>query len=458
MDIQRVHLRNIGRFGNLNITLAPTDGYQSNVTVFVGNNGSGKTSILKATATALSWLVSRLRSEAGNGTSLPEGVIKNGENTAAIDIVVPLSASSPNGIKVDAEHLWTIAKTRTGRNAIEKTNLTNATALAGHYRNLLSENDKASLPLVAFYPVERVVIDVPLKIRTKHTFQQLDGYDNSLSQGVDFRKFFEWFRNREDSENESTLSADALELIRETLKGHESLWAELEKLNASSKDRQLSAVRNAVSEFMPGFNNLKVRRKPKLHMSIDKNGETLNILQLSQGEKSLMALVGDIARRLAMMNPELQNPLEGDGIVLIDEVDLHLHPTWQKKIITGLINTFPNCQFILTTHSPLVVSECRGVLVYSIEDGEIFELSSQYGKDANSVLQDVMNTAPRNERIQSLINEVIDQIQRNQLDEARDALVRLEETLPRGNHIEVDKAKLLLRKQELRNEKDSHTR
>ncbi len=64
-------------------------------------------------------------------------------------------------------------------------------------------------------------------------------------------------------------------------------------------------------------------------MSIDKNGQTLNVLQLSQGEKSLMALVGDIARRLAMMNPMLGNPLNGEGIVLIDEVDMHPHPTWQ---------------------------------------------------------------------------------------------------------------------------------
>ncbi|WP_436718331.1 AAA family ATPase [Escherichia coli] len=125
---------------------------------------------------------------------------------------------------------------------------------------------------------------------------------------------------------------------------------------ASSRDRQLTAVRTAISRFMPGFSNLRVRRKPRLHMSIDKNGQTLNVLQLSQGEKSLMALVGDIARRLAMMNPMLENPLNGEGIILIDEVDMHLHPTWQRTIIQRLTTTFPHCQFVLTTHSPLVIS------------------------------------------------------------------------------------------------------
>jgi predicted ATP-binding protein involved in virulence len=84
---------------------------------------------------------------------------------------------------------------------------------------------------------------------------------------------------------------------------------------------------------MPYMDNLSVRRRPRLHMAIDKNGETLNVAQLFQGEKSLMALVGDIARRLAMLNPALDNPLTGDGIVSIDEVDLHLHPSWQRSLI-----------------------------------------------------------------------------------------------------------------------------
>lgn len=453
MDIQRVHLRNVGRFGNLNVKFAPQNGSTGNVTVFIGGNGTGKTSILKATATALSWLVSRIRSEAGSGAPIPEEVIRNGEGTAAIDISIPLRVAYDNGIKKDVEYLWTLAKTRPGRAAREKTNLTNATSLASHYRDMIANNSGASLPLIAFYPVERVVINVPLKIRTKHTFEQIDGYDNSLNQGVDFRKFFEWFRNREDAENESALPQEVLDLIRSSLPGNEGLWTQLEKLNASSRDRQLSAVRAAISEFMPGFENLKVRRKPRLHMSIDKNGETLNILQLSQGEKTLLALVGDIARRLAMMNPDLQNPLKGDGIVLIDEIDLHLHPTWQKSIIDRLIGTFPNCQFILTTHSPLVISECKEVLIYSIEGDGLVEIESQFGKDANSVLRDVMHTSPRNEEIQSAINEVIDLIHLNELDRARRSLKALADMIPGGSNIEVAKANLLLRKQELRNEK-----
>ncbi|TWH64179.1 putative AbiEii toxin of type IV toxin-antitoxin system [Azomonas agilis] len=124
-----------------------------------------------------------------------------------------------------------------------------------------------------------------------------------------------------------------LEKLQEMLGVQHELWSKLSNLEASSRDRQLTAVRTAISNFMPGFTELRVKRKPRLHMSIKKDGQTLNVLQLSQGEKSLMALVGDIARRLAMMNPALENPLEGDGIVLIDEVDMHLHPSWQRSSI-----------------------------------------------------------------------------------------------------------------------------
>ncbi|WP_335955137.1 AAA family ATPase, partial [Acinetobacter guillouiae] len=278
-------------------------------------------------------------------------------------------------------------------------------------------------------------------------------YDNSLNQGVDFRRFFEWFREREDFENESGIPQDALETLLETVDTESDIWKKLQSHVASSRDRQLTAVRTAISNFMPGFTNLRVRRKPRLHMSIDKNSERFNVLQLSQGEKSLMALVGDIARRLAMMNPGLDNPLHGDGVILIDEVDMHLHPSWQRNIIQRLTSTFPNCQFVLTTHSPLVISDYKDILVYSLHDGEIVPIPSQYGQDANTVLLDVMGTHIRNQKVTKDLNDLLDFIHDRKLDQAKDLLVRLEQELPNQN-MELIKARLLLHKQELRFAKD----
>lgn len=325
--------------------------------------------------------------------------------------------------------------------------LNNASQLADVYRTALSTDEQTSVPLIAFYPVERVVLDIPLKISEKHSFQQLDGYDNSLNQGVDFRRFFEWFREREDAENENSIPQDILNEIEE--KFGEAMWELLEARGISAKDRQLTAVRTAIANFMPGFSNLKVRRKPKLHMSIDKGQQTLNVSQLSQGEKSLMALVGDIARRLAMMNPGLTNPLHGEGVVLIDEVDMHLHPRWARDIIQRLTVTFPNCQFILTTHSPLVISDCKDVLVYALEDGHLTAVPPLYGQDVNTVLLDVMDTHIRNAVVAKHLNDLLDLIHDRHLDQAKELISELEKDLPAQN-LELAKARLLLRKEEMR--------
>lgn len=293
------------------------------------------------------------------------------------------------------------------------------------------------------------MIDIPLKIRGKHEFFQLNGYENSLTQGVDFRRFFEWFREREDTENESGLTDDVLEQLRTVLGDDNETWSKLDKLRASSRDRQLTAVRSAIYKFMPEFSNLRVRRKPRLHMSIDKNGEPFDVAQLSQGEKSLMALIGDIARRLSVMNPELKNPLEGDGIVVIDEVDMHLHPKWQRSLIKQLTTTFPKCQFVLSTHSPLVISDCKNVLAYLIGDEELIQLPSLYGQDANTVLLEIMDTDIRNAEINESLSMALDAIHDSNLSQAKEIIQQLEEELPSGN-LELSKAKLLLRKKELK--------
>ncbi|MBR7780153.1 AAA family ATPase [Undibacterium rugosum] len=457
MEIKQFRLTNLGRFSELEAELAPTAALNTNVTVFIGSNGAGKTSILKALATSLSWFVARLRSEKGSGSPIPESVILNGQASALIEVSIFDDHSKPSSLDSDSEsaiYHWSLARTQKGKKAKFSSNLNDVSRLADFYRTALTQNEKLGLPLIAFYPVERVVLDVPLKIKERHSFLQVDGYDNSLNQGVDFRRFFEWYREREDSENESGLPQDVLDKLLETLGDNNDVWHKLQSLMASSRDRQLTAVRTAISNFMPGFSNLRVRRKPRLHMSIDKKDQTLNVLQLSQGEKSLMALVGDIARRLAMMNPGLENPLHGDGVVLIDEVDMHLHPTWQRSIIERLTRTFPNCQFVLTTHSPLVISDCKDVLVYSLDNGELTPVPSQYGQDANTVLLDVMNTDIRNAIINTRINDLRDLIEDGRLNEAQALLQGLEAELPAQN-MELAKARLLLRKELLKHAKNN---
>ncbi len=449
MKINYLTLTNIGRYKELQLDFANKKKDKTNVTVFIGNNGAGKTSLLEALRTSLTWFIARLGNEKGSGSPIAQHSILNTANYAEIYISVSFT---------DNNYQWLLTKTRKGKKSHTKSNLTDVKNLTNNIKEILTNDESANLPIIVYYPVERSVLDIPLKIRNRHNFSQLDGYDNSLNQGVDFRRFFEWFREREDIENEQ--ESDLLNKLfndSDLHKNDKKSFLE-DILNMDLKDPQLQAVRRAIYNFIPTFANIRIQRKPRLQMLVDKYSdkdkqqcEVLDIFQLSQGEKSLMALVGDIARRLAIMNPSLKNPLDGQGIVMIDEVDMHLHPRWQRNLIDRLVNTFPHCQFILTTHSPLVISDSPDVLVYELDNGLVNKVDSLYGQDVNSVLLDVMDTNIRDSVINDKLADLLDSIQDKKINKAQMQLNELQEIIP--DNIELLKANLLLKKQIIRLQK-----
>ena len=127
------------------------------------------------------------------------------------------------------------------------------------------------------------------------------------------------------------------------------------------------SVRAAITAFLPELSGLRIdREEQKPRLLAEKAGKTIVINQLSDGEKCLLALVGDLARRLALANPAGQKPLKGEGIILIDEIELHLHPRWQRNIVPSLEKTFSNCQFVITTHSPQVLGDAKNTAVYAL--------------------------------------------------------------------------------------------
>jgi predicted ATP-binding protein involved in virulence len=198
------------------------------------------------------------------------------------------------------------------------------------------------IPLVLCYPVNRSVLDISLDLSDTLNSTPLKAFDDSLTgTQVGFDEFFRWFRSLEDLENEERRDAPEY------------------------RDHRLEAVRKALPKFMPEFTNLRIRRSP-LRMTVFKQDKKLIINQLSDGEKCLLAMVSDLARRLAIANPGLSDPLQGEGIILIDEIELHFHPQWQRGILPTLSSTFPNCQFIVSTHSPQIVSDVQPDAIGSI--------------------------------------------------------------------------------------------
>ncbi|PSF39012.1 ATP-binding protein [Aphanothece hegewaldii CCALA 016] len=292
--------------------------------------------------------------------------------------------------------------------------------------------EKTNLFILKCYSVKREVLPDLTQLNSDDDIYipQIYVYRN-LVGGLDFSYFFAWFRLTEDLENEK---------IRD---------------NSKYRDKKLEAIRTAIYSLIPEFSNLRIRRSP-LRMAVNKTvGKTtkeLSIEQLSEGEKSLLAMVGDIARRLAIANPILEDPLQGEGVILIDEIELHLHPQWQRKIIPALTRTFPNCQFIITTHSPQVVSHVQPENIYILkstpEGIKAYKPEASFGRDSNQILEDLMDTPSRPQEIQEQLSDLFLLIADNKLEEA----IKLHDTIAEQigeDEPELIKAVVAIKRKEL---------
>jgi predicted ATP-binding protein involved in virulence len=137
-------------------------------------------------------------------------------------------------------------------------------------------------------------------------------------------------------------------------------------------DRSVEAIEIVLARFLENFANLRVETNP-FRLVVNKGDMPLGLAQLSDGERCFLAIVTDLSRRLVLANPQLENPLEGHGIVLIDELELHLHPKWQRGVVENLRTTFRNIQFIATTHSPFVIQSLRPGELINLDPDEFQE-------------------------------------------------------------------------------------
>ena len=162
--------------------------------------------------------------------------------------------------------------------------------------------------------------------------------------------------------------------------------------------RKLAALDKAVTRFLPDYRNLRpAGADEKSSLLIDRGDQTLPVRYLSDGERGVLALVLDLTRRLAQANEDTADPAaEAEAVVLIDELELHLHPAWQRRVVADLTKTFPKCQFIATTHSPQVIGELESDRVHIMADGEVYSPAHSFGVDSSRVLEEVMDAHARN--------------------------------------------------------------
>jgi predicted ATP-binding protein involved in virulence len=386
MRLVRLKMKNFRGFEKLDLEFHPK------VTVLVGANGSGKTTVLEAVAKEIQYV---LGSEPG--FDWRDHRLGSKETTLSLvieheDQKYELQDSFKNGSKKPGTKSYPsfeTAQLRTG-----------------------------PLPLIAYYTVNRHVVDKTPGSKDPRSWEARAAWKGALAEsGARFDELFEWFREREDLENE--VRRDDPDFV----------------------DPQLEAVRSSLEQLLPEYGQPRVRRprfgnsgasrssRPSLVLIKDEVEYSFD--QLSEGERTTAGLVFDIARRLAIANPgHGTDPREGDGLVMIDEIDLHLHPSWQAKVIPSLRRTFPNLQFVVTTHSPIVLSRVATRCLRLLKDFSLVERPPRTdGRYPDSILSEVFAVDLLPSNVQEEIHQLARLIDEERTQEARKQLERLGEEL-----------------------------
>lgn len=365
MRIKKLILENFRLFEHLEV-----DFPDSNFIVLIGNNGGGKTTLLDATSKAISQLIKEMGSALEDTMSNSD--IKRGKEKS--DIIASFDLWKK---EIDVICTWQIGH---GNNRIVQFE---------YIEEILNEIKSKSiknLPILTYYRVNRTNVIPEISLHSIENPILLAYSEGLASRNSAFTKFENWFINELNIENENKVDKKAdssyelpsLAHIRKAFKNFLSIIGE----------EKITDIRIARDEVNLDFN---VDNRP--FAAVIKNGVKLRFSQLSSGEKMIMYMVSDIARRLTIANSHSEDALNGEGIVLIDELDLHLHPRWQKSIVNALTNTFPNVQFIVTTHSPIVLSGVRREQIIVLNDGVIIpntELPNIYSGTADEILEDIL--------------------------------------------------------------------
>lgn len=402
---------------NLRVIGAAEFHFQPGFNLIVGVNGVGKTSVLDALGVCLSRIVKYT-----NGLSYRYRV----QTFSPTDVRVGAEALTVQS-KVQLEgsqYTYSIHKPREARDAQRKrvgrrTERVYDTPMRAEFIGDVPstlKTSKENRPLAMLFSTRRAVISAraPSKM--------------AASGGI------------------AAACADAF-ANRNLLLGEFAAWMRMQEALAAEKPSAkhvLVAFGAAISRFLPEYSNLRVDNEISPQLLINRNAVPLPIAQLSDGERGTLSMVLDLTRRLSQANPTMKDPAaEAEAVVLIDEIELHLHPTWQRRIVRNLTETFPKCQFIATTHSPQIIGEVEHDRIQIMANGEVYAPTHSFGVDSSRVLEEIMDAYPRAKDVAALITKISQAVGDDRYDDARALLALLSRRLGE-NDPEVTRIQTLL--------------
>lgn len=333
MKLAHIVLQNYRRFDAFEIDLHPE------LTIIAARNGQGKTTVLEAIAAALGPFVGAFdngKSENIRRTDARYGVLDGSyENEQNFPVIIDAALNEP-----------AIQWQRTLKSAKGRTTTKEAAPLADwgkHLQKELRTNADVALPVLRYYSSKRLwVSHKNVSSKAILTESRSAGYEDCLSSLSSFVQLQEWVKK----------ATQAAQQQRE-IPGYEK----------SNLELRLKGIQQAVATVMAeeGWSNFHYSYVfDELAMTHPDHG-ALPISLLSDGVRAMISLAADLALRCVRLNGYLGElaPKESVGVVLIDEVDLHLHPAWQQRVVLALRQAFPKLQFIVTSHSPQVLSTVK---------------------------------------------------------------------------------------------------
>lgn len=407
MQIDRITIENFRCFESFEAK------FNRELTVIIGNNGSGKSTLLDAVSIAVGTFLAGFDGMGSPGIAKDDALNKCYDMGSVVELQpqFPVSVAA-SGIVAGTPVTWK----RELRSAEGKTTVVDAkemTAVSTALQSQVRNGEKPLLPLISYYGTGRLWAQKREKKSPElMSFNRQMGYVDCLDAASNEKMMRKWFEKMT-----------------------------LQSATNGTPTPELIAVKSAIVQCFQSITrfddvdiqfNLDTHELDILYRNEGSERERYPMKELSDGYKNTLSMVADIAYRMAVLNPWLLDRVltETTGIVLIDEIDLHLHPQWQQRIIGDLRTIFPKVQFIVSTHAPLVINSVKKDNLLILTDKQAVEPQDEvFGRDANAILNSIMGVNERPDEIKQMFQTVYDAIDEQRYDDAATALQQIEDKI-----------------------------
>ena len=358
MKIKKITLKNYRCFENVNIV------FHDKLTVVIGSNGSGKTSVLEGIAVSLGTMFNGINGLSGVSINKKDAYLKAYKMGESDDVQAQYPVKIATVGEFDGKDIiWSRTLNGEGRSTTIK-DAKPILDIANNYQDRLRAGDRdLILPIIAYYGTGRLWdYHREKKYDTFKENTKINGYIDSLDGTANIKLMMNWFRKK------------TVQMVQKSAVG----------LNSTL---ELIVVYGAMESC---FSRITGYKDVKLLYNLDTNEidcyyknenglqMTIPLSQMSDGYKGTISIIADIAYRMAVLNPQLGTNvlMDTDGVVLIDEIDLHLHPAWQHRILSDLQEIFPKVQFIVTTHAPTVISSAKSENLVILKNNNVVDVAT----------------------------------------------------------------------------------